>query len=125
MPPILRFECHHSMFPNDRPHRPEDVYIHSEIIATVLDGLLITWKSNFFTCFQIFMRMKGTCKILSVMTPKNNGSCAYLDVFHLLIHEHDFDQEVFGVWGDRLLADVLYQLTELHRHPLSTLKRFT
>jgi len=46
---------------------------------------------------------------------------AYLNILHLLIHEHDFNQKVLGVRGDRLLANMLYQLTEFHRHPLSAL----
>lgn len=54
-----------------------------------------------------------------------NFSHTYFDIFHFLVHEHNFNQEVLGMRGDRLLADMLYQFAELHRQPLSALKNLT
>lgn len=51
------------------------------------------------------------------------GPWTHLHIFAFLIAHHDFDDQVLGMRGDRLLTDVLDKLAELHRQALLALDR--
>lgn len=52
----------------------------------------------------------------------NRKLVTYLDILAIFVRYHDFNNKMFGMRSNRLLADMFYKLCEFHRQAFLTLR---